>query len=307
MSTQNPNSLLMVRPASFGYNSESAETNAFQVSDENDPVQISRLAVAEFDSMVELLRAHDIDVTVVDDTPTPPKPDAVFPNNWISFHQDGRVILYPMQPPSRRVERRLDIIEWLRKDYVISEVLDESTHEQNQFFLEGTGSLVFDHINRIAYACRSPRTNEELVKRICAHLNYKPIVFNAVDEKGVPIYHTNVMLCVGSKFVVICLDSIHSETDQDAVLDSFATTGHKVVAISYDQMRNFAGNMIEVRDKAGQPYVLMSQAAFDSLLPGQIDAISKFVEPLPIPIPTIERYGGGSVRCMVAGIHLKKR
>jgi hypothetical protein len=307
MPAQNPSALLMVRPVAFGYNSEAALTNAFQSEDADDPQDIVQRAIKEFDTMVDLLQAHNIIVHVVEDTDHPKKPDAVFPNNWISFHEDGRVILYPMQPVSRRVERRLDIIEWIRKSYLISEVLDESTFEQQKKFLEGTGSLVFDHANRLTYACRSPRTNEELVKRICSLIGYEPVVFDAVDENGYAIYHTNVMLCIGSKFVVICLDSVHAENDQDLVLDHFARTGHKVVAISYEQMRAFAGNMIEVLDRDDNPYVLMSKTAFDSLVPGQIDAISRHAEPLPIAVPTIEHYGGGSVRCMVAGIHLKKK
>lgn len=307
MSLQAPLALLMIRPAAFGFNAEAAATNAFQTNDDSDRLEVAQLAIAEFDTMVEVLRDHQIEVMFADDTRTPEKPDALFPNNWISFHADGRVIVYPMQPENRRAERRLDIIEWIRQRFVINEVLDESPHEMKGEFLEGTGSLVFDHVNRITYACHSPRTNEVLVNRISSMLGYKSIVFDAVDEKGVSIYHTNVMLCVGTKFAVVCLDSIRSEADQDHLLDSFATTGHKVIAISYEQMRRFAGNMIEVVDKSGQPYVLMSQTAFESLLPGQLDAISRFAEPLPVAIPTIERYGGGSVRCMVAGIHLPKK
>jgi hypothetical protein len=264
-------------------------------------------AQAEFDAMADLLLAHQIEVHVVDDTLVPVKPDAIFPNNWVSFHEDGRVILYPMQAPNRRLERRIDVLDWLRKIFVITEVLDESPFEAEGKYLEGTGSLVFDHVNRVAYASRSPRTDEALVNRICQLLQYQPVVFDAVDEEGRPIYHTNVVMCVGTRFAVICLDAIQREADQDAVLDQLARSGHRVVAISYAQMRAFAGNMLEVADMEGQPYVLISQTALASLLPGQVDALSKEAELLPVAVPTIERYGGGSVRCMVAGIHLPRR
>lgn len=304
---QNPSALLMVRPRSFGFNSQTAFSNAFQRSGDEAPEIILARAQREFDLMVESLRGHHIEVWVADDTETPAKPDAIFPNNWVSFHEDGRVVLYPMEAVNRRYERRLDIIQWLREKFDIREVLDESSFELQDRFLEGTGSLVFDHPNRIAYACRSSRTDEGLAERICELLGYQLVLFNAVDEGGLPIYHTNVMLCVGSAFAAICLDAIRGENDLDLVLDSFARTGHQVIAISFEQMKAFAGNMIEVNNMTESPYILLSQSAFESLLPGQLDALSKTAEPLPISIPTIERYGGGSVRCMVAGIHLRRK
>ena len=307
MPEQKPSALLMVRPAAFGFNPETAETNAFMMRDQANIAEVLQRAQAEFDAMVDLLLAHQIEVHVIDDTLVPIKPDAIFPNNWVSFHEDGRVILYPMQAANRRLERRIDVLDWLRKLFVITEVLDESPFEIEEKYLEGTGSLVFDHVNRVAFACRSSRTDETLVDRICTLLQYQPVVFDAVDEEGRPIYHTNVVMCVGTRFAVVCLDAIHREADQDAVLDQFVRSGHRVVAISYAQMRAFAGNMIEVADQDGQPYVLMSQTAMASLLPGQVDALSKEAELLPLAVPTIERYGGGSVRCMVAGIHLPRR
>lgn len=305
-SNQAPHSVLMIRPVAFGFNDETASSNSFQ-QNPDDSFGTQNKAVEEFDRMVDLLRSHEIDVRVFDDSKTPIKPDVLFPNNWISFHADGKVILYPMLAENRRAERRMDIIEVLKSDFRITETIDLSGHEISDTFLEGTGSLVFDYVNRIAYACRSPRTDEQLVEKICALLRYKPIIFNAVDQRGQPVYHTNVMMCVGSKFVVICLDSILSESDQDLILDSFEQTGHKVVAISYDQMSAFAGNMIEVRCINNEPIVLLSSRAFNSLLPGQVDAISRHVDMIPIPIDTIEKIGGGSVRCMVAGIYLPVR
>ncbi len=299
---QSPASLLMIRPAAFGFNPLTAASNAFQ--GHSDLSEVHQKALSEFDRMVDLLESHDINVHVIEDTPTPLKPDVLFPNNWISFHDDGNVILYPMLAENRRMERRMDLVDQLRRDYIIHDIVDLSASEQNNEFLEGTGSLVIDYVNSIAYACRSPRTNEALVRKLCELLQYTPVLFDAVDENGIPIYHTNVVMCIGTTFAVICLDAVRSEADQDLILDNFERTGHKVVAISYEQMKAFAGNMMEVRSRNGEPIVLLSERAFNSLLPGQVDAISRHAEMLPIPIETIENVGGGSVRCMVAGIYL---
>ncbi|MFZ6010906.1 MAG: citrulline utilization hydrolase CtlX [Bacteroidota bacterium] len=296
---------MMVRPASFEFNLQTAGSNVFQ-SQASSSQNFSALAIEEFNAMLDTLEAHDIDVKVFDDLLTPSKPDAVFPNNWVSFHADGKVILYPMMAENRRIERRTDIIDALRKDFSISEVIDLSNHEMQGHFLEGTGSVVFDHTAKIAYACRSPRTHEHLVQNLSTTLGYKPIIFDALDENKNAIYHTNVMMCVGRKFAVVCLDSILQESDQDVLLGSLASTSHQVVAISFAQMRAFAGNMIEVQTRAGDPVVLLSERAYQSLLPGQINAIGQHAELLPLKINTIEDLGGGSVRCMVAGIHLPK-
>lgn len=307
MATQAPSSIFMVRPAAFGFNTQTAESNAFQVDEVNDSASVQQKALQEFDRMVDLLRSHDIDVHVIEDTPVPVKPDAVFPNNWISFHEDGRVILYPMLAENRRLERRATVAETLTESFEVSEVVDWSGEELSNRYLEGTGSVVLDYVNKIAYANRSPRTDESLVIRLCDLFGYKPIVFDAVDAEGRPIYHTNVLMCIGSKFAVICLDAIPGDDDQEKILSAFAQTQHKVVAISYAQMNAFAGNMMEVASKNGESFVLLSEQAFHSLLPGQVDAISRFAEMIPISIPTIEKYGGGSVRCMVAGIFNAKR
>jgi hypothetical protein len=304
---QAPHSLLMIRPASFGHNPQTAASNVFQSSGEDPAEMIQLRAVDEFNRMVALLETHDIDVRVFDDTSAPAKPDVLFPNNWVSFHEDGKVVLYPMLAENRRLERRPDIIGQLKTDFLISEVVDYSKEENNGRYLEGTGSLVFDYINRIAYACRSSRTDISLVREVCDRLGYRPVVFDAVDEHGVSIYHTNVMMCLGTTTAVLCLDAIPSEDDQDLILDSLAETGHKVVAISYSQLRSFAGNMYEVRSTAGERYLLLSRVAFESLVPGQVDALSRDAELIPVPVETIEKYGGGSVRCMVAGIYLPTR
>lgn len=304
--SQAPSTILMVRPAAFGFNHQTAGTNAFQQEIASRPHEIQRLALSEFDRMVDTLIAHDIDVRVMNDSVLPEKPDAIFPNNWISFHQDGRVVLYPMLAENRRLERNTIIVESLSKDFRVSEVIDLSIYEAEDKFLEGTGSIIFDYVHKVAYASRSSRTDEFVFNEICKKLGFIPVLFKAVDEAGLPIYHTNVLMCVGTKFATVCLDAIKDDHDLEVLLNSFSRTGHQVIAISYAQMHAFAGNMIEVKTKGDEPVVLLSEAAFNSLLPGQLQGINKHAEVLPLSIPTIERYGGGSVRCMVAGIFLPK-
>lgn len=305
--TQQPHALMMIRPVSFGPNSQTSSTNTFQQNPGRQTADATARSQAEFERMVEALSAHEITAHVFDDTASPAKPDAIFPNNWISFHEDGTVVLYPMMTENRRTERRADIIDQLKRDFVVSRVIDLSEAEKQGTYLEGTGSVVFDHGNKTAYACRSPRTHDALVKRLCDELSYKPVIFNAVDENNVAVYHTNVMMCIGAKFAVICLDAVKDENDQDVLLESFSASGKKVIAISFAQMRAFAGNMIEVLTHDHEPVVLLSETAFQSLLPGQVNAISQFAEMLPLQINTIESVGGGSVRCMVAGIHLPRQ
>ena len=300
---QVPHTILMIRPASFGYNPETAASNAFQKKSDDEEA-VHDKAIKEFDKAVEALMARGVSVLVINDTPQPITTDAIFPNNWITMHQDGKIVLYPMMAPSRRKERRMDVVAQLREKYKITEVIDLSATELEEKFLEGTGSIVFDHPNKIAYACRSERTNEELFVLLCKRLDYKPIVFNAVDEGGQAIYHTNVMMWVGESLAGICLDAIHNEKDQELMLNQLASTNHKVIALSYAQMNSFAGNMFEVRNRDDKRFLLMSRAAYDFLLAGQLKEMEKYLTPLPIDIGTIEESGGGSIRCMVAGIHL---
>jgi hypothetical protein len=300
--SQVPDCLVMVRPAAFGFNSDTASTNAFQqtvTSVEN----IQEIALAEFDAAVTAIRKADIEVMVVEDPLVPEKPDAIFPNNWFSIHA-GKLVLYPILAPNRRLERNKDYVALFLNKFGPLETIDLTFYEDKHQFLEGTGSIVFDHPNKIAYACRSPRTDEQVLKDLCKRLGYAPIIFDAVDENGKPIYHTNVMLCVGEKVVVVGLDSIQRESDQERLLSSFASTGHRVVSISHQQLRSFAGNMIEVKGKSGKRFLLLSQTALNSLLDGQLKELSRHAELLPVNIPAIERYGGGGIRCMVAGIHL---
>jgi hypothetical protein len=303
-----PHALVMVRPKAFGFNGQTADSNPFQQTQGTEDFRGNATrALQEFDQMVELLSSHDIDLRVFEDPGGVEKPDAVFPNNWVSFHPDGRVVLYPMMAENRRAERRMDIIDGLKNDFEVTEVVDLRAEEKRGRFLEGTGSMIFDHRHRRIFASRSLRTNEELVKHVADIFEYRPVIFDAFDTSNKPVYHTNVVLSIGKKFAVVCLDAIHREDDQERILDAFSESSTKVVAISYAQMNAFAGNIIEVRTESGDPVVLLSQSAFQSLLKGQVNAISAEAELLPIAIPTIEKYGGGSVRCMVAGVHLPKR
>lgn len=300
--SQAPSSVLMVRPKSFGFNSQTASTNAFQKTSVEDAETIHWKALLEFDAMVDLLRSNDIEVLVIEDNAQPEKPDAIFPNNWISFHHDGTVLLYPMLAENRRSERTNPVLDQVKQIYIVSQTIDLTFYESQKKFLEGTGSVVFDYVNKIAYASRSPRTDEFILTDLSEKLGFSSVIFDATDEQGQAVYHTNVLMCIGTEFVIICLDAIQREDDQDRLLKSFANTGHKVIAISFEQMKLFAGNMMEVKSKSEELFVLLSQQAFHSLLPGQLDALSRFVELIPVSIPTIEMYGGGSVRCMVAGI-----
>ncbi len=303
---QAPSTIFMVKPASFTFNSETASSNTFQ-QPVTERAEVGLLAQKEFDAMIEQLRSNQIDVHIFIDTPLPLKPDALFPNNWISIHESGQIVLYPMLALNRRLERRVDIVDYFKTHFHIKEVIDFSSQEDHGIFMEGTGSVVFDHTNLLAYACRSPRTDTILLEEICNKLGYKSIVFDAVDESGMQIYHTNVMMCVGSRFVVLCLDSILKEEDQEELLNKFKETGHQVIAISFIQLNSFAGNMLEVENVKGETFVIMSRQALDSLLPGQVSAISKFATIIPIAIPTIEKFGGGSVRCMMAGVHARRQ
>lgn len=259
---------------------------------------------AEFDAFSTALRAKGIDVEVIEDTISPAKPDAVFPNNWITFHADGRVILYPMQAQSRRQERRLDILERLKAKFLIREVIDLSEYEKMSRYLEGTGSMVFDHVNKVAYACLSPRTDKELFLSVCGLLDYRAVYFHAHDEGGKEIYHTNVMMCIGDEFCVICLSSITDLADRKHVVDNLRDANHAIIDISYQQMNHFAGNMLSVRAKTGASILVCSRQAADSLTGEQRQSISRCTELVPLAIPTIEMLGGGSARCMMAEIFL---
>lgn len=297
--------LLMVKPRHFGFNQETAASNAFQQKDWTD--EILKASLKEFDQVVYLLQQNDIAMECFIDTPHPVKPDAIFPNNWFSAHPDGRVILYPMMAPNRRPERRLDVLDWLKKNFHVSDVIDLAHYEEKNLFLEGTGSICFDHVNKTALASISGRTHETVLRDLCQKVGYDYILFQAHDETEIPIYHTNVMLWMGKQVACICLDSISSETEQDQLLDFFERTQRKVIALSHLQVRAFAGNVIEVFDRSGINHFLMSDTALRSLHTGQVKALELLGDLLTVSIPTIQSVGGGGIRCMVADIHLPPR
>ncbi|MBS1526357.1 MAG: amidinotransferase [Bacteroidetes bacterium] len=302
---QTTSTLLMIRPVNFGFNEQTAGSNAFQ-NKNAEQQQVQDKALKEFDGFISVLRENGVEVIVIDDTVEPHKPDSIFPNNWISFHGDGTVFLYPMMAENRRLERREDIIRQLKDEFTVKHIIDLSRFERDHKFLEGTGSMVFDREHKIAYACLSPRTDKEVLEEFCHNSGYKPVVFHAVDENGKDIYHTNVLMCVGNKFAVICLDSIKDAKEREAVLRSFQSTQKKVVTISFDQMNHFAGNMLEVQSTAGEELLVMSKSAWDSLSYEQKAILSLFCKPVYAEIGTIEQNGGGSARCMMAEVHLPR-
>ncbi|HNS30896.1 MAG TPA: arginine deiminase-related protein [Tenuifilaceae bacterium] len=302
---QTTNSVFLVRPANFGYNVETAVSNVFQNKMSEKEEVIQSKVLKEFDVFTSTLRSKGVNVFVFDDTPTPVKPDAIFPNNWISLHSNGKVILYPMCTPNRRIERRQDIIDSLAKKFKIAEVIDLSGSEADNKFMEGTGSIVFDHTNRIAYACLSPRTDKDVFLEVCSILQYKPVYFYSRDKSGKKIYHTNVVMCVGKGFAVICLESITDRKERENVVEMLTGTGNQIIDISFEQMVSFAGNMLAIRSNDGKELLVMSQTSYDSLTKNQRETLEKFCELVPLSINTIETIGGGSARCMIAEIFLQ--
>ncbi|WP_205569555.1 citrulline utilization hydrolase CtlX [Arachidicoccus soli] len=299
--------VLMVRPASFGFNTETAVNNAFQGKETRlSPQEIAQKAIAEFDKAVEILRAQQIEVLVIQDTEKPPKPDAVFPNNWFCTLPTGKIVLFPMFAPNRREEKRDDILQQLMGDFKVRDVEDWSEFEAENFFLEGTGSMIFDHENMVVYACISSRTHKSLFEKFAHAHGYQPIHFLSKDEKNIPIYHTNVMMHIGESYAVICLDSIKNKTERIYVSQQLTESGHEIIPITQEQVRHFAGNMMQVKNKNGKKYTILSQTAFDALSTEQKDIFAFHTQLLPIPIETIETFGGGSARCMVAEIFLQK-
>jgi hypothetical protein len=306
--SQLASAVLMINPVRFESNPHTAESNRFQGRNPDSPEKQQQDAAAEFAGLRKALEAAGIQVVQFDDTEEPHTPDAIFPNNWVSFHADGTVVLYPMEAPNRRTERRPDIIESLADDYgfVVREVIDMSSHERDGQYLEGTGSLVLDRVNRIAYACLSSRTSLEALGDFAQRMGYEVIAFDAVDRDGAPIYHTNVLMNVGEKLAVICAEAIPREEQREAVLARLVDTGHEVVTISFDQMDAFAGNMLELRNAAGERILAMSEQARNSLDDSQLAALEANAKIVSAPIDSIESSAGGSVRCMLAEIHLNK-
>jgi hypothetical protein len=293
----------MIRPYRFFSNPETAADNAFQrETAAEDSARIARRALEEFDDAVQSLREVGVNVHVFGDTATPEKPDAIFPNNWFSTHEDGRIVLYPMYSPARRCERRNEIIDALRKDYRVNEVVDYSDYENRDCYLEGTGSLVLDHSNHIAYVSLSKRSDRELVAKFCGDFGYEALVFESTSSDGRPIYHTNVMLCIGSTFALVGLEMITDQAQRKKVHDRLQATGKEVIELSRDQIENFAGNALELCGAKGKLLVLSERAAAN-LSPEQRAMIETGARLLPLSLPTIE-LAGGSARCMMAEIFL---
>lgn len=305
---QTASTVLMVEPIAFGYNAQTAQNNYFQVEQKDADIQTK--ALEEFNSFVDKLKSKGINVITVKDTLDPHTPDSIFPNNWVSFHSDGKVVLYPMFAPNRRVERRSDILEIVKDSgFEITEIDDLSHFEDQEKFLEGTGSMIFDHEHKIAYGSVSLRLDEELFRQFCQKFGFRPVVFHSYQNAGdqrLPIYHTNVMMCVADQFVVICLDCIDDELEREKVQEVIKSTGKEIIEISEDQLQQFAGNMLQVQNEAGDKFLVMSETAYKSLTPAQIQNIEKYCEIIYSDLNTIETNGGGSARCMLAEVFLPK-
>jgi hypothetical protein len=293
----------MVRPVNFAFNSQTAVNNAFQVASNDNGVH--QKAIKEFDAFVDKLRSKKVDVIVVNDTPEPHTPDSIFPNNWISFHSNGDIVLYPMFAQNRRVERKQNVIEEIKSKFLVSHTIDLTKYEDEEKYLEGTGSIVLDRNKHIAYACVSPRTDPQLFNEFCRKMNYEPVLFHAIDANGAAIYHTNVMMCVAETFVVICRDSISDASERKTVTDKIIDSGKDVIDISPEQMNQFAGNMLQVNDAEGKKYMVMSTQAYESLTREQIAKLELHNEIIHSSLDTIEQNGGGSARCMMAEVHLQ--
>lgn len=307
MQTQATSNILMIRPVQFGFNEETAETNTFQ-----DPTvaelpesKTQNKALAEFDEMVDRLRLAGVNVIVFNDNSKDYTPDSIFPNNWVSFHTSGKVVLYPMEAENRRKERRVDIIEELKKTYNVEVIYDFSHFETENQFLEGTGSLVLDRMHRKAYACISSRTSEVVLTAWKKQVKtYDVVSFHAFGRDGLPIYHTNVMMCVGTSFAVVCLESVKDYEERFALKQHLEETGKNIIEITMEQMANFAGNMLLVRKQTEGHLLVMSSSAYNSLTKAQLLELEEYAELIHFDLSMIEACGGGSARCMMAEVHL---
>jgi hypothetical protein len=298
--------VFMVEPAAFFMNLETSETNAFQKESDKNKVETQVQALSEFQHVVTMLQNVGVRVHVVKDREERNTPDSIFPNNWVSFHQDGSAYLYPMCTANRRRERALNIVLDIVDEHQLrlNQIIDMSFEELYGRYLEGTGSIVFDHKNKLAYACHSERMHEDILDRVCKLLGYKPIVFSAQDDQGTAIYHTNVLMAMGEDFVVICLESIANVSERNNVLSSLTKTNKEVIDISYDQMHHFCGNVLALFGKDGNPVLAMSSSAYEHFTEIQRRCLAKHANLIQTPIPMIEQCGGGSVRCMICEVGL---
>ena len=309
---QTTNTILMIRPINFRMNEQTAVNNYYQrVLDNIIPASVNLKAQQEFDDYVQKLQGIGVNVVVIEDTKDFDTPDSIFPNNWISFHADGSVALYPMFAENRRLERREDILETLEKNgFLIENIVDYTSAEEEKVFLEGTGSMILDRENKKAYCAISPRADEELFIEFCEDFEYSPVIFSAnqtLKDKRVAIYHTNVMMCIAETFVIVCLASIDNKAERKNVLKNFKEDGKKVIDISEEQVNNFSGNMLQVRGKNDELFLIMSQSAFNSLTQTQKSQINNHCKIIASSLDTIEACGGGSARCMMAEVFLPRR
>lgn len=306
---QTTDTVLMIEPVAFGFNAQTAENNYFQTNVQNAETQ--RKALEEFNAFVEKLRSKGINVIVVKDTLEPHTPDSIFPNNWVSFHADGSTVLYPMFAPNRRDERRSEVIDEVKAHgFAVSEIIDFTEAENGEKYLEGTGSMIFDHDYKIAYGSISVRLDKDLFLEFAEKIGYTPVVFHSfqtVNSVRMPIYHTNVMMCVADRYAVICLDSIDDEMEREKVQEVLKSTGKDIIEISEEQMQRFAGNMLQLQNTDGEKFLIMSETAYRSLTPQQIAKIEGFNEIIFSDLSTIEQNGGGSARCMLAEVFLPKK
>jgi hypothetical protein len=306
---QSTSRIMMIRPVRFGFNTETAESNKFQKesSAEDTGAAAQQEAQDEFDLMVDQLGKAGLNLYIFDDTDDIYRPDAVFSNNWVSFHQSGKVVLYPMMAENRRAERRPDIINDLKKDFKIEEIIDLTRFEEQGKYLEGTGSMVLDRRYKIAYACLSPRTHPDVLDAFADALGYEVVAFSASDENDKPIYHTNVIMCIGDIFAVVCLEAIKDPDERQLVRSALEETKKYIVEISLEQVKHFAGNMLMVRNDRSDKFLIMSTQAYDSLTTRQKDNLSDYARLLHTDLAVIEENGGGSARCMMTEIHLPRK
>jgi hypothetical protein len=297
--------ILMVRPAAFSYNPETAANNFFQSDPGTDNQLLQNQALAEFDKMISTLREKGVEVIVIDDTPLPPKPDAIFPNNWLSTSPEGIISVFPMFAPSRREEKRDEILLFLKERFKVKDVQDWSEFEVEGRFLEGTGSMVIDHDNKMIYAAISERTSLPVLEKYASANGYQAIVFLATDKKGNPVYHTNVVMCLGDRFAVLCEEAIDEEWELIAVRQLLESTGHTIIPITREQMHCFGGNMLLLKNRSGEKLIVMSETAKTALRKEQLQMLEAFGSLVSIAVPTIEKVEGGSVRCMIAEIFLE--
>ena len=313
MSKQTTSTLLMVKPHGFDYNTETAEDNHFQSGGTAlSSTEITRQALDEFEAFVKKISAQGIEVIVYDDIATKATPDAIFPNNWFSTHNDGTVYLYPMFAPNRRKERRQEVLDLLTREhgFSIDRIMDWSKNEDIGLFLEGTGSMILDRPNKIIYATLSERTSEELLKQYAREIGYELVAFRSyhnAKQKEVLIYHTNVMLCVAQDYAVVCFECITNLKERKAVMDSLKKTNKAIVELSLGQVDHFAGNMLEAKNKANESFLIMSSRAYKAMNEAQITQIQQHSQIIHAPLTTIENYGGGSARCMLAEIFLPRQ